>query len=100
MSNCMRSSRTLPYVVFIARDKNVLLGFTWPRPALGFQDDPPGRLSQEKDTSPGLEEDMSLLEENVLLGLEEDVLLRWNEATLPGRSTWIGGITLTFIRLF
>ena len=73
-------------MVCIARDKNVSLGFTWPRPAVEFQDDSPRHLLSGKEDAPlGLEEDTLLgLEENVPLGLEEDVLPGRNEASPLG----------------
>ena len=65
-------------MVCIARDKNVSLGFTWPRPAVEFQDDSPRHLLNGKEDAP------LGLEENVPLGLEEDVLPGRNEASPLG----------------
>ena len=64
------------------QDKNVSLGFTWPRPAV--EDDPPGHLSEKENMPLGLEEDAVLgFEENVPL-LEKDMLPGRNETTALG----------------
>ena len=65
-------------MVSSARDRNVSLGFTLPKRALGFQDELP--LSLKEDALPGLEEDAPLgLEDDVPLGLEEDASLGLEE---------------------